>query len=165
MTILSAHRSFLLSQYKTNLFTFTSEEKFVTIFLYPAFFSRKFIHLSKIFSGGRLINSSTSCFSKGVYVIQFKPIIDDNTISKNDYIPYCHQLIPATEVFSSSLGLPGVVSKKIATPLRRVKQCLRGVRPCITLYMIAELKLDTCITTCTYSSNCVHIVSSLVRKT
>jgi len=119
------HRSLPLSQYKTNLFTFTSEEKFVTIFLYPAFFSRKFIHLSKIFSGGRLINSSTSCFSKGVYVIQFKPIVDENTISKKDYIPYCHQLIPATEVFSSSLGLPRVVSKKIATPLGKVKQCIK----------------------------------------
>lgn len=47
---------------KSNSFvsTFMSDEKFVTIFSYLAFFNWKFIHLSKIFSGGRLISSSAS---------------------------------------------------------------------------------------------------------
>lgn len=62
--------------------TFTSEEKFVTIFLYPAFFNWKFIHLNKIFSGGRLINSSTSFMHMEIYKgkssLKFKPIIQEN---------------------------------------------------------------------------------------
>lgn len=54
---------------KTNFyFTFTSVEKFVTVFLYGDFFSWKFIHLSKIFSGGKLINSSTSCWFKNMQI-------------------------------------------------------------------------------------------------
>lgn len=43
--------------------TFTSDEKFVTVFLYSVFFKWKFIHLRRIFSGGRLISSSTSWLS------------------------------------------------------------------------------------------------------